>query len=71
MLQTKLFTTVIGMHRAYETSKMYREVKMRTALVDNQERLRLLPQETQTDCIDGVSAKKNLSIIKIKTIKYY
>lgn len=54
LFQTKLFATVIGIHRAYETSKMYREMKMRSALVNSDEKLKLLPQETQCDKIDGV-----------------
>lgn len=33
----------------------YREMKMRTALVDGDERLRLLPLETQINSFDGVS----------------
>lgn len=53
-LQTKLFTTVIGIHRAYETSKLYRDLKMRGALVDETEKLRILPLENQCDRIEGV-----------------
>uniref|UniRef100_A0A0N4ZWT7 Bardet-Biedl syndrome 5 protein homolog n=1 Tax=Parastrongyloides trichosuri TaxID=131310 RepID=A0A0N4ZWT7_PARTI len=51
--QTKLFTTVIGIHRAYETSKLYRELKMRGAL-HKEGNLNLLPQENLVEKIDGV-----------------
>ncbi|GLD67551.1 Bardet-Biedl syndrome 5 protein [Lates japonicus] len=40
----RLFTSVIAVHRAYETSKMYRDLKLRAALIQNKQ-LRLLPQE--------------------------
>uniref|UniRef100_A0AAF5RUY8 BBSome complex member BBS5 PH domain-containing protein n=2 Tax=Wuchereria bancrofti TaxID=6293 RepID=A0AAF5RUY8_WUCBA len=52
--QTKQFTTVISIHRAYETSKLYRELKMRGALVNDEEKLRILPDEQQCDRFDGV-----------------
>ncbi|CAG9532558.1 unnamed protein product [Cercopithifilaria johnstoni] len=52
--QTKLFTTVITIHRAYETSKLYRELKMRGALVNDEQHLRILPEEQQCDRFDGV-----------------
>ncbi|KAL1246980.1 hypothetical protein QQF64_034674 [Cirrhinus molitorella] len=31
----RLFTSVIAVHRAYETSKMYRDLKLRGALIQN------------------------------------
>jgi len=40
-------------HRAYETSKLYRELKLRGAIVDNKQ-LRILPQEQKYNMIDGV-----------------
>ncbi|XP_051842170.1 Bardet-Biedl syndrome 5 protein isoform X2 [Antechinus flavipes] len=49
----RLFTSVIAVHRAYETSKMYRELKLRSALIQNKQ-LRLLPQEQVYDKINGV-----------------
>ncbi|XP_015421245.1 PREDICTED: Bardet-Biedl syndrome 5 protein isoform X4 [Myotis davidii] len=49
----RLFTSVIAVHRAYETSKMYRDFKLRSALIQNKE-LRLLPQEHVYDKINGV-----------------
>ncbi|XP_064647325.1 Bardet-Biedl syndrome 5 protein homolog [Lineus longissimus] len=48
----RLFTSVIAVHRAYETSKMYRELKLRGALIANRT-LRLLPQEQIYDQING------------------
>ncbi|XP_072331990.1 BBSome complex member BBS5 isoform X1 [Scyliorhinus torazame] len=49
----RLFTTVIAVHRAYETSKIYRDLKLRGALIQNKQ-LRLLPQEQVYDKINGV-----------------
>uniref|UniRef100_A0A7N9B108 Bardet-Biedl syndrome 5 protein homolog n=1 Tax=Mastacembelus armatus TaxID=205130 RepID=A0A7N9B108_9TELE len=49
----RLFTSVIAVHRAYETSKMYRDLKLRAALIQNKQ-LRLLPQEQVYDKINGV-----------------
>ncbi|XP_005290469.1 Bardet-Biedl syndrome 5 protein isoform X4 [Trachemys scripta elegans] len=49
----RLFTSVIAVHRAYETSKMYRDLKLRSALIQNKQ-LRLLPQEQVYDKINGV-----------------
>lgn len=40
-------------HRAYETSKMYRDLKLRAALIQNKQ-LRLLPREQVYDKINGV-----------------
>lgn len=40
-------------YRAYETSKMYRDFKLRSALIQNKQ-LRLLPQEHVYDKINGV-----------------
>ncbi|TWW80783.1 Bardet-Biedl syndrome 5 protein -like protein [Takifugu flavidus] len=49
----RLFTSVIAVHRAYETSKMYRDLKLRAALIQNRQ-LRLLPREQVYDKINGV-----------------
>uniref|UniRef100_A0A8C6Q5L1 Bardet-Biedl syndrome 5 protein homolog n=1 Tax=Nothobranchius furzeri TaxID=105023 RepID=A0A8C6Q5L1_NOTFU len=49
----RLFTSVIAVHRAYETSKMYRDLKLRAALIQNKH-LRLLPREQVYDKINGV-----------------
>uniref|UniRef100_A0A671Q2R2 Bardet-Biedl syndrome 5 protein homolog n=1 Tax=Sinocyclocheilus anshuiensis TaxID=1608454 RepID=A0A671Q2R2_9TELE len=42
----RLFTSVIAVHRAYETSRMYRDLKLRGALIQNKQ-LRLLTQDDQ------------------------
>jgi len=39
--------------RAYETSKLYRELKLRCAIVNNKQ-LRILPQEQKYSMVDGV-----------------
>jgi len=39
--------------RAYETSKLYRELKLRGAIVENKQ-LRILPQEQKYNTVDGV-----------------
>ena len=44
----RLFTSVLSVHRAYETSKMYRDLKLRGALIANKS-LRLLPLEEVYD----------------------
>ncbi|XP_064614147.1 Bardet-Biedl syndrome 5 protein-like [Liolophura sinensis] len=49
----RLFTTVIAVHRAYETSKLYRDLKLRGALIYNKQ-LRLLPQEQVYNTVNGV-----------------
>ncbi|KAK3108665.1 hypothetical protein FSP39_012841 [Pinctada imbricata] len=49
----RLFTTVISVHRAYETSKLYRDLKLRGALINNKQ-LRLLPQEQVYNKVNGV-----------------
>ncbi|XP_041699345.1 Bardet-Biedl syndrome 5 protein homolog [Coregonus clupeaformis] len=49
----RLFTSVIAVHRAYETSKMYRDLKLRGALIQNKQ-LRLLPREEVYDKFNGV-----------------
>ncbi len=50
----RLFSTVMAVHRAYETSRMYREVKLRGALLENQA-LKLLPQEQLYDKVRWAS----------------
>ncbi|XP_034181106.1 Bardet-Biedl syndrome 5 protein isoform X1 [Osmia lignaria lignaria] len=42
---TRHFTSVIGIYRAYVSSKIYREIKLRSGII-NDKRLILLPQET-------------------------
>lgn len=49
----RLFTTFMAVHRAYETSKLYRDLKLRGAVVENKQ-LRLLPLEQVYDKVNGV-----------------
>ncbi|XP_036277848.1 Bardet-Biedl syndrome 5 protein isoform X6 [Pipistrellus kuhlii] len=74
----RLFTSVIAVHsllfvlfyRAYETSKMYRDFKLRSALIQNKE-LRLLPQEHVYDKINGVwNLSSDQRSIKIRDSKF-
>ncbi len=41
----RLFSTVMSVYRAYETSKPYREIKLRGALLGENKELKLLPNE--------------------------
>ncbi|KAG2459295.1 BBS5 protein, partial [Polypterus senegalus] len=66
----RLFTSVIAVHRAYETSKMYRDLKLRGALIQNKQ-LRLLPQEQVYDKINGVwNLSSDQRSIKIRDSKF-
>lgn len=47
-----MLTTVIAVYRAYETSKLYRNLKLRGALIENKQ-LHLLPQEQVYNTING------------------
>ncbi|KAB0792501.1 hypothetical protein PPYR_14468 [Photinus pyralis] len=47
------FTSVTGVHKAYTTSKAYRELKLRGAVVHNK-RLRILPLEQVCNVLHGV-----------------
>uniref|UniRef100_A0A8C9QPK6 Bardet-Biedl syndrome 5 protein homolog n=1 Tax=Scleropages formosus TaxID=113540 RepID=A0A8C9QPK6_SCLFO len=49
----RLFSSVMAVHRAYETSKMYRDLKLRGAVIQNKQ-LKLLPQEQLCDKVNGV-----------------
>ena len=40
----RLFTSIQTVFRAYDTSRMYRDLKLRSALISDKE-LRLLPEE--------------------------
>ncbi|CAM9645713.1 BBSome complex member BBS5 [Petromyzon marinus] len=68
----RLFTSVMAVHRAYETSKMYRDLKLRGALISNRQ-LRLLPQEQVYDKINGVwnlsSDQGNLGTFFISNVR--
>lgn len=47
------YTSVMGVHRAYVSSKIYREIKLRAGIIDDN-RLILLPQETIHENLKGV-----------------
>ncbi|XP_076471311.1 BBSome complex member BBS5-like [Babylonia areolata] len=68
----RLFTSVISVLRAYETSKLYRDLKLRGALVQNKQ-LRLLPQEQVYDKVNGVwnlsSDQGNLGTFYITNVR--
>eukprot|EP00300_Choanocystis_sp_HF-7_P012219 c17796_g1_i1.p1 GENE.c17796_g1_i1~~c17796_g1_i1.p1 ORF type:complete len:356 (-),score=73.26 c17796_g1_i1:549-1616(-) len=49
----RLFTTIQAVHRAYESSKLYRELKLRAAVVRDKQLL-MLPQETLYSKVNGV-----------------
>ncbi|KAF4658312.1 Bardet-Biedl syndrome 5 protein [Perkinsus chesapeaki] len=49
----RIFTTMQAVHRAYDTSRFYRELRLRSAIVREQE-LVLLPQEKMYNKISGV-----------------
>ncbi|PIO66875.1 hypothetical protein TELCIR_11398 [Teladorsagia circumcincta] len=53
-MHSKLFNTVNSVHRAYETTKLYRELKMRGAIVDESFNLKLLPLEQLVEKVNGV-----------------
>ncbi len=42
---SRLFSTVMSVYRAYETSKPYRELNLRSALLGESKELKLLPRE--------------------------
>uniref|UniRef100_A0A5S6QIF1 Bardet-Biedl syndrome 5 protein homolog n=1 Tax=Trichuris muris TaxID=70415 RepID=A0A5S6QIF1_TRIMR len=52
-VNSKLFASVLLVYRAYETSTLYREVRMRSSIVVH-DKLRLLPLEEQQKRVDGV-----------------
>ncbi|XP_066149725.1 Bardet-Biedl syndrome 5 protein homolog [Euwallacea fornicatus] len=49
----RLFTSVVGVHKAYITSKFYRELKLRAGVVHNK-KLKILPQEQVVSNVHGV-----------------
>ncbi|VDM59867.1 unnamed protein product [Angiostrongylus costaricensis] len=53
-MHSKLFNTVNSVHRAYETTKLYRELKMRGSIVDERHNLKLLPLEQLIENVSGV-----------------
>eukprot|EP00794_Sanderia_malayensis_P003122 gene3122-3590_t len=68
----RLFSTVLAVFRAYETSKLYRELKLRGALIYNKQ-LRLLPLEQVYDKVNGVwnlsSDQGNLGTFYITNVR--
>lgn len=49
----RLFTSVIGVYKAYATSKVYRELKLRSAILQDKQ-LKILPKEQIVNSIHGV-----------------
>jgi len=68
----RLFTSIISVHRAYDTSKMYRDLKLRGALIRDKQ-VRLLPQEQVYDQVNGVwnlsSDQGNLGTFYISNVR--
>lgn len=62
----RMFQAVMAVHKAYESSKLYREIKLRGAVL-NKGQLRHLPQEQSYNKINGVwnlsSDQVNLTIL--------
>lgn len=50
---TRHFTSVMGVHKAYMSSKLYRELKLRGAVVHNKQ-LKILPLEQVITTVHGV-----------------
>ncbi|CAI2348241.1 unnamed protein product [Caenorhabditis sp. 36 PRJEB53466] len=51
---SKLFNVISSISRAYETTKMYRELKMRGIFIRDDGTLRILPQENIVEKVGGV-----------------
>ena len=68
----KLYTSVYSVHRAYETTKLYRELKLRSAILDGKE-LMMLPLEQMFEKIDGVwnlsNEQGNLGLMYITNVR--
>eukprot|EP00760_Papus_ankaliazontas_P006168 PhM_4_TR12924/c0_g1_i1/m.63635/K16748/BBS5; Bardet-Biedl syndrome 5 protein len=68
----RLFTTVQAVHRAYETSKLYRDLKLRCAIIREKE-LILLPREQIQTKMNGVwnlsSDQGNLGTLYITNVR--
>ena len=48
-----MFTSVIGVYKAYATSKVYRDLKLRSAILQDKQ-LKILPKEQITSTVHGV-----------------
>ncbi|XP_069948576.1 BBSome complex member BBS5 isoform X1 [Cherax quadricarinatus] len=68
----RLFTSVMGVYKAYTSSKMYRELKLRGAIIQNKQ-LRILPQEQIFSRVNGVwnlsSDQGNLGTFVITNVR--
>ena len=68
----RLFISVQSVYRAYETSKLYRDLRLRGAIIKDKE-LILLPDETILDTVNGVwnlsSEQGNLGTFIITNIR--
>jgi len=68
----RLFTTIQAVMRAYETSKLYRDVKLRGSIISNGE-LIMLPQEQVYSRVDGVwnlsSDQGNLGVFYFTNVR--
>ncbi len=68
----RLFTTVQAVFKAYETTKLYREVKLRSAIIQDKD-LMLLPKEQVFSKINGVwnlsSEQGNLGTFIISNVR--
>ncbi|XP_076060733.1 Bardet-Biedl syndrome 5 protein isoform X2 [Oratosquilla oratoria] len=69
---SRLFTSVIGVYKAYNSSKIYRELKLRGAIIQNKQ-LRILPQEQIFSRVNGVwnlsSDQGNLGTFVITNVR--
>ncbi|XP_064401566.1 Bardet-Biedl syndrome 5 protein homolog isoform X1 [Halichondria panicea] len=69
----RLFSTVMSVYRAYETSKPYRELKLRSALLGESKELKLLPREQLYTKLNGVwnlcSDQGNLGTMYITNVR--
>lgn len=69
---SRLLTSVIGIYKAYTSSRMYRDVKLRGAIIQNSQ-LRSLPQEQIMNTVNGVwnlsSDQGNLGTFIITTVR--
>jgi len=67
-----LFSTILAVYKAYDSSKLYRDLKLRGALVQNKQ-LKLLPQEEVYNKVNGVwnlsSEQGNLGSFFITNIR--
>ncbi|KAK0420806.1 hypothetical protein QR680_014901 [Steinernema hermaphroditum] len=71
--ETKLFSAALRMHRAYETSKMFRDLKMRGSVITQDDQLKLLPGEQLAERAEGVwnlsSETGNLGVMLLTNIR--